>query len=208
MIGERTDGVHRTVEAVWRLESAKIIAVLARMVNDVGLAEELASDAVIAALEQWPAEGVPDRPAAWLMVTAKRRAVDRIRRDQNLKAKYEQVARRLEVSGRAEDPIAEAEAELDDDIGDELLRVVFCACHPILSPEARAALLLKVAAGLTTGEIARAYLTGEATVAQRIVRAKRKLAAAGVTFEAPAADEFDERLEAVLEVVYLIFNEG
>ncbi|HLU28991.1 MAG TPA: sigma-70 family RNA polymerase sigma factor [Glycomyces sp.] len=208
MIGERTDGVHRTVEAVWRLESAKIIAVLARMVNDVGLAEELASDAVIAALEQWPAEGVPDRPAAWLMVTAKRRAVDRIRRDQNLKAKYEQVARRLEVSGRAEDPIAEAEAELDDDIGDELLRVVFCACHPILSPEARAALTLKVAAGLTTGEIARAYLTGEATVAQRIVRAKRKLAAAGVTFEAPTAAEFDERLEAVLEVVYLIFNEG
>ncbi|HEU5127368.1 MAG TPA: sigma-70 family RNA polymerase sigma factor [Glycomyces sp.] len=208
MIGERTDGVHRTVEAVWRLESAKIIAVLARMVNDVGLAEELASDAVIAALEQWPGEGVPDRPAAWLMVAAKRRAVDRIRRDRNLRAKYEQVARRLEISGRARDPIAEADAELDDDIGDELLRVVFCACHPILSPEARAALTLKAAAGLTTGEIARAYLTGEATVAQRIVRAKRKLAAAGVTFAAPAAAEFGERLDAVLEVVYLIFNEG
>lgn len=208
MSGERTDGVHRTVEAVWRLESAKIIAVLARMVNDVGLAEELASDAVVAALEQWPAEGVPGRPAAWLMVTAKRRAVDRIRRDRNLQVKYEQVARRLETSGAAEDPIAEADAELDDDIGDELLRVVFCACHPILSLEARAALTLKVAAGLTTGEIARAYLTGEATVAQRIVRAKRKLAAAGVAFEAPAAAEFDERLEAVLEVVYLIFNEG
>ncbi|WP_026924515.1 RNA polymerase sigma factor [Glycomyces arizonensis] len=208
MIGERTDGVHRTVEAVWRLESAKIIAVLARTVNDVGLAEELASDAVVAALEQWPVEGVPERPAAWLMVTAKRRAVDRIRRDQNLKGKYEQVARRLEAAGEAEDPIAAAEAELDDDIGDELLRVVFCACHPVLSIEARAALTLKAAAGLTTGEIARAYLTGESTVAQRIVRAKRRLAEAGVTFEAPSADEFGERLDAVLEVVYLIFNEG
>ncbi|WP_026929295.1 RNA polymerase sigma factor [Glycomyces tenuis] len=208
MIGERTDGVHRTVEAVWRLESAKIIAVLARTVNDVGLAEELASDAVIAALEQWPAEGVPDKPGAWLMVTAKRRAVDRIRRDQNLKGKYEQVARQLEASGQSEDPIAEAESELDDDIGDELLRVVFCACHPVLSIEARAALTLKAAAGLTTGEIARAYLTSEPTVAQRIVRAKRKLEAAGVTFEAPSPAEFGERLEAVLEVVYLIFNEG
>ncbi|WP_156037612.1 RNA polymerase sigma factor, partial [Glycomyces tenuis] len=199
MIGERTDGVHRTVEAVWRLESAKIIAVLARTVNDVGLAEELASDAVIAALEQWPAEGVPDKPGAWLMVTAKRRAVDRIRRDQNLKGKYEQVARQLEASGQSEDPIAEAESELDDDIGDELLRVVFCACHPVLSIEARAALTLKAAAGLTTGEIARAYLTSEPTVAQRIVRAKRKLEAAGVTFEAPSPAEFGERLEAVLE---------
>ncbi|MCH7232408.1 RNA polymerase sigma factor [Glycomyces sp. L485] len=205
---ERVDGVHRTVEAVWRTESARIIAVLARTVNDVGLAEDLATDAVVAALEQWPAEGVPDRPAAWLMVTAKRRAVDRIRRDQNLKGKYERIARQLEASGEGEDPIAEADAQLDDDIGDELLRVVFCACHPVLSPEARATLTLKVAAGLTTGEIARAYLTGESTVAQRIVRAKRRLAAAGVTFEAPSAAEFGERLEAVLEVVYLVFNEG
>ncbi|GAB3223142.1 RNA polymerase sigma factor [Glycomyces halotolerans] len=208
MIGERTDGVHRTVEAVWRLESAKIIAVLARTVNDVGLAEELAADAVVAALEQWPTEGVPDRPAAWLMVTAKRRAVDRIRRDQNLKGKYELLARRFEAEGAAEDPIGAAERELDDDIGDELLRVVFCACHPVLSLEARSALTLKVAAGLTTGEIARAYLTAESTVAQRIVRAKRKLEKAGVTFEAPAPAEFVDRLEAVLEVVYLIFNEG
>ncbi|GAB3650428.1 RNA polymerase sigma factor [Glycomyces tarimensis] len=196
------------METVWRMESAKIIAVLARTVNDVGLAEDLATDAVVAALEQWPQEGVPDRPAAWLMVTAKRRAVDRIRRDQNLKGKYEHIARQLEVSGQSEDPIAEADAELDDDIGDELLRVVFCACHPVLSLEARAALTLKVAAGLTTGEIARAYLTTEPTVAQRIVRAKRKLEQAGVTFEAPSADEFGERLDAVLEVVYLIFNEG
>ncbi|WP_460497169.1 RNA polymerase sigma factor [Glycomyces tarimensis] len=204
----KADGVHEAVETVWRMESAKIIAVLARTVNDVGLAEDLATDAVVAALEQWPQEGVPDRPAAWLMVTAKRRAVDRIRRDQNLKGKYEHIARQLEVSGQSEDPIAEADAELDDDIGDELLRVVFCACHPVLSLEARAALTLKVAAGLTTGEIARAYLTTEPTVAQRIVRAKRKLEQAGVTFEAPSADEFGERLDAVLEVVYLIFNEG
>nr|WP_232805673.1 sigma-70 family RNA polymerase sigma factor [Glycomyces xiaoerkulensis] len=190
------------------MESAKIIAVLARTVNDVGLAEDLAADAVVAALEQWPDEGVPDRPAAWLMVTAKRRAVDRIRRDRNLKSKYERLARRLEAAGETEDPIGEAERELDDDIGDELLRVIFCACHPVLSVEARAALTLKAAAGLTTAEIARAYLTSESTVAQRIVRAKRKLAKAGVAFEAPGPDEFGERLDAVLEVVYLIFNEG
>ncbi|THV39473.1 RNA polymerase sigma factor [Glycomyces buryatensis] len=202
------DTVRRTVDTVWRMESAKIIAVLARTVNDVGLAEELASDAAVAALEQWPVDGVPDRPAAWLMVTGKRRAVDRIRRDQNLKTKYQHLAGRLEASGMAVDPIAEAEAELDDDIGDELLRVIFCACHPVLSPEARAALTLKAAAGLSTAEIARAYLTSESTVAQRIVRAKRKLESAGVTFEAPGQGEFAVRLDAVLEVVYLIFNEG
>ncbi|GAB4007064.1 RNA polymerase sigma factor [Glycomyces albus] len=204
----QVDVVAETVEAVWRMESAKIIAVLARTVNDVGLAEELASDAVVAAIEQWPEDGVPDRPAAWLMVTAKRRAVDRIRRDQNLKTKYARVATELEASGQTEDPIAHAESELDDDIGDELLRVIFCACHPVLTVEARTALTLKAAAGLTTAEIARAYLTAEPTVAQRIVRAKRKLQKAGVTFEAPTAAEFGERLEAVLEVVYLIFNEG
>ncbi len=200
--------VHATVEAIWRMESAKIIAVLARTVNDVGLAEELASDAAVSALEQWPESGVPDKPAAWLMVTAKRRAIDRIRREQNLREKYAQLAVELEPSLQGDGGIAEADAELDDDIGDELLRVVFTACHPVLSVEARTALTLKFAAGLTTAEIARAYLLRESTIAQRIVRAKRNLARANVTFDAPAAAEFGQRLADVLEVVYLMFNEG
>ena len=200
--------VHAEVEAIWRMESAKIIAVLARTVNDVGLAEELASDAVVSALEQWPESGVPDKPAAWLMVTAKRRAIDRIRRETNLKEKYAKLTIELEPSLQADGGIAEAEAELDDDIGDELLRVIFTACHPALSVEARTALTLKFAAGLSTPEIARAYLLRESTIGQRIVRAKRALARANVSFEAPAAAEFDERLADVLEVVYLMFNEG
>jgi RNA polymerase sigma-70 factor, ECF subfamily len=204
----RAGDVHDTVETIWRLESAKIIAVLARIVNDVGLAEELASDAALAALEQWPESGVPDRPAAWLMVTAKRRAIDRIRREQNLRSKYARLAVELESSLRGDGGIAEAEAELDDDIGDEQLRVIFTACHPLLSVEARTALTLKFAAGLTTPEIARAYLSSETTIAQRVVRAKKRLAKANVTFDAVAADDVRERLSDVLEVVYLLFNEG
>lgn len=200
--------VRARVEAIWRMESAKIIAVLARIVNDVGLAEELASDAVVSALEQWPESGVPDKPAAWLTVTAKRRAIDRIRREQNLREKYAQLAVEMEPTLHGDGGIAEADAELDDDIGDELLRVIFTACHPVLSVEARTALTLKFAAGLTTAEIARAYLLPEPTVAQRIVRAKRNLARANATFEAPTAAEFGERLADVLEVVYLMFNEG
>nr|WP_064438709.1 sigma-70 family RNA polymerase sigma factor [Hoyosella altamirensis] len=192
------------------MESPRIIAILARTVNDVGLAEDLAADAVIDALDQWPQTGIPASPAAWLTVTAKRRAVDRIRRDRNLRLKYKSIAAELATWAAAvsDGGFAEAEAELDDDIGDELLRVVFTACHPVLSVPARTALTLKVAAGLQTGEIARAYLVPEATIAQRIVRAKRKLQKEGVRFEPPRAADFAERLAAVLEVVYLVFNEG
>ncbi|MCW2506374.1 MAG: polymerase sigma-70 factor, subfamily [Actinomycetia bacterium] len=193
----------KVVEAVWRIESAKLIAALARMVRDVGFAEELAQDALLAALERWPAQGVPDNPGAWLMQTAKNRAIDIIRRNQNLARKQEELAHQIEV---ATEP--DWDAAFDDDIGDDLLRLIFTACHPVLSAEAKAALTLRLLGGLSTGEIARAYLTSEATIAQRIVRAKKTLASAQVPFELPPKEERAERLSSVLEVIYLIFNEG
>ncbi|MEV8096638.1 RNA polymerase sigma factor [Kitasatospora sp. NPDC085879] len=197
---------HRAIEAVWRIESARIIAGLARLVRDVGLAEELAQDALVAALEQWPATGVPDNPGAWLTVTARRRAVDRIRREAGLAAKLRLVAHELET-----DPPQGPQPEqvvLADEIEDDLLRLVFTACHPVLSTEARVALTLRLLGGLSTEEIARAFLTAEPTVAQRIVRAKRTLAGAEVPFEVPQGEELAPRLASVLEVVYLVFNEG
>jgi RNA polymerase sigma factor (sigma-70 family) len=195
---------HRAIDAVWRIESAKLIAGLARIVRDVGLAEDLAQDALVAALERWPESGVPDNPGAWLMATAKHRAVDRLRRARMMERKHEEVGRDLE---QAEEP--DLEAAIDDDIGDDLLRLVFTTCHPLLSTEARVALTLRLLGGLTTDEIARAFLVPEATVAQRIVRAKRTLKEARVPFEVPAAGaERDERLASVLGVIYLIFNEG
>ncbi|XVQ10279.1 RNA polymerase sigma factor [Spirillospora sp. CA-255316] len=196
--------IHRTVDAVWRLESARIIAGLARMVRDVGLAEELAQDALVAALEQWPGSGVPDNPGAWLMAIAKRRAVDRIRRDQTLTRKLEEIGHRLET----EDSGADLDAVLDDRIEDDILRLVFTACHPVLPTPSRVALTLRMLGGLATDEIARAFLVPEPTVAQRIVRAKRTLAEAGVPFEVPEGEERAGRLSSVLEVIYLIFNEG
>ena len=198
--------IHRTIEAVWRIESARLIAGLARMVRDVGLAEELAQDALVAALERWPESGVPDNPGAWLMATAKHRAIDRLRRSKLLQRKHEELARELEDE-RADEAEALFDA-LDDPIGDDLLRLVFTACHPVLSMEARVALTLRMLGGLTTGEIARAFLVPEATVAQRIVRAKRTLSEAQVPFEVPRGEELAARLSSVLGVIYLIFNEG
>lgn len=198
--------IHRTIEAVWRIESARLIAGLARMVRDVGLAEELAQDALVAALERWPESGVPDNPGAWLMATAKHRAIDRLRRSKLLQRKHEELARELEDE-RENETEALFDA-LDDPIGDDLLRLVFTACHPVLSMEARVALTLRMLGGLTTGEIARAFLVPEATVAQRIVRAKRTLSEAQVPFEVPRGDELAARLSSVLGVIYLIFNEG
>jgi RNA polymerase sigma-70 factor (ECF subfamily) len=197
---------HRAIEAVWRIESARIIAGLARMVRDVGLAEELAQEALVAALESWPASGVPDNPGAWLMAAAKNRALDHFRRNKLLERKHEELGRELEIE--QEMASAEFDAALDDDIGDDLLRLMFIACHPVLSTEARVALTLRLLGGLTTEEIARAFLVSEATVAQRIVRAKRALADARVPFEVPPADERAARLSSVLEVIYLVFNEG
>src|SRR5690348_4376912 len=198
--------IHREIDAVWRIESARLIAGLARMVRDVGVAEELAQDALVAALEQWPASGVPDNPAAWLMTTAKRRGIDRLRHGKLVDLKHEQIG--YEIESAQDDATAAFEAAIDDDIGDDLLRLVFTACHPILSTEARTALTLRLLGGLTTDEIARAFLVPEPTIAQRIVRAKRTLADAGVPFEVPRADERAERLSSVLEVIYLVFNEG
>src|SRR2546421_9665735 len=195
---------HRTIEAVWRIESARVIAGLARMGRDVGLAEELAQDALVAALEQWPESGVPDSPGAWLMAVAKRRAIDHFRRQETFERKFSQLGR----EARTETDFEAAIAEMDDDIGDDLLRLVFTACHPVLSAEARVALTLRVLGGLSTPEIARAFLISESAAAQRIVRAKRTLADAGIVFEAPDGAERRRRLESVLEVVYLIFNEG
>ncbi len=197
---------HRTIETVYRIEQARLIAGLARMVRDVGLAEELAQDALVAALSEWPRTGVPSNPGAWLMTAAKRRAIDGLRRTRMLARKHAELARDLEDE---RDASAEAvEAILDDDLGDELLGLIFTACHPVLSPEARVALTLRLIGGLTTDEIARAFLSNEATVAQRIVRAKKTLANAGLTFEVPRGPERKERLASVLEVIYLIFNEG
>ncbi len=197
---------HRAIDAVWRIESPRLIAGLARIVRDVGLAEELAQDALVAALEQWPGSGVPDKPGAWLMATAKHRAIDRLRRKRLLERKHEELGR--EIESEQEMAVADLDAAIDDHIGDDLLRLMFAACHPVLSTEARAALTLRLLGGLTTEEIARAFLVPEPTVAQRIVRAKQTLAEARVPFEVPRGTELAARLSSVLEVIYLVFNEG
>ena len=197
---------HRSIEAIWRIESARIIGGLARMLRDVGLAEELAQDALVTALEQWPQSGVPDNPGAWLMTTAKHRAIDRLRRHQLMERKHAEIARELEAEQA--DAMPHFDAKLDDDIGDDLLRLIFTACHPALPAESRVALTLRLLGGLGTAEIARAFLQPEPTIAQRIVRAKRTLAEKQVPFEVPHGDALAERLDAVLGVIYLIFNEG
>jgi RNA polymerase sigma factor (sigma-70 family) len=197
---------HRAIDAVWRIESARLIASLTRMVGDVGLAEDLAQDALVAALERWPASGVPDRPGAWLMATAKHRAIDLLRRRTLHERKQDQLGHELEARHTASVP--DLDASLDDHVGDDLLRLIFIACHPVLSTEARVALTLRLLGGLTTQEISRAFLVPEPTVAQRIVRAKRTLAEARVPFEVPRGEELAARLASVLEVVYLVFNEG
>ncbi|HZZ34859.1 MAG TPA: RNA polymerase sigma factor [Caulobacteraceae bacterium] len=196
---------HRAILAVWRIEQPRLITSLARMLRDVPLAEELTQEALLAALEKWPATGVPERPGAWLMATAKRRALDHLRRRRMLARKHEMVARDMEAEEQA---MPDLDAALDDDIGDELLRLIFTACHPRLSREARAALALRMICGLTTEEIARAFLLSPATIAQRIVRAKRTLSESGLAYETPRGAALSERLSSVLEVVYLIFNEG
>ncbi len=198
-------GAHRAIEAVWRIESARLIAGLARLVGDVGLAEDLAQDALVAALERWPESGVPDNPGGWLMATAKHRAIDLIRRDKMLERKHAQLGSELEARER---DVPDFAAAIDDDIGDDLLRLIFTACHPVLATEARVALTLRLLGGLTTEEIARAFLVPVATVQQRIVRAKRTLREARVPFEVPREAERAARLGSVLEVIYLIFNEG
>jgi RNA polymerase sigma factor (sigma-70 family) len=202
---KRREEAHRAIEAVWRIESARLIAGLARMVGDVGVAEDLAQDALLVALEKWPEAGVPDNPGAWLMATAKRRAIDRIRRDKMLERKHAELTVQLEEKQFAE---PDTDAALDDTIGDDLLRLIFTSCHPVLTTEARVALTLRLLGGLTTPEIARAFLVPEPTIAQRIVRAKRTLAAARVPFEVPRGADLAARLSSVLEVIYLVFNEG
>jgi len=197
---------HGAIDAVWRIESARLIAGLARMVGDVGLAEDLAQDALVAALERWPEAGVPDNPGAWLMATAKHRAIDLLRRKSLLERKHQELGYELEA--RQEGAAPDLDAAIDDRVGDDLLRLVFTACHPVLSTEARVALTLRLLGGLTTEEIARAFLVSVPTIAQRIVRAKRTLAEAGVPFEVPRGPELAARLSSVLEVVYLVFNEG
>jgi RNA polymerase sigma-70 factor, ECF subfamily len=197
---------HRAINAVFRIESARLIAGLARMVRDVGLAEELAQDALVVALERWPESGVPDNPGAWLMATAKHRAIDLLRRSKRLEQKHEELGHAIEAEQQMAAP--DLDAAIDDDVGDDLLRLVFTACHPVLSPEARVALTLRLLGGLTTEEIARAFLVPEPTVAQRIVRAKRALAEARVPFEVPRGAELVARLSSVLAVIYLVFNEG
>jgi RNA polymerase sigma factor (sigma-70 family) len=198
--------IHRTIDAVWRIESARLIAGLARIVRDVGLAEDLSQDALVVALERWPESGVPDNPGAWLMATAKHRAIDRLRRQKLLERKHEELARELEAQPETAPP--DLDVAIDDDVGDDLLRLMFTACHPVLSTEARVALTLRLLGGLTTEEIARAFLVPETTVAQRIVRAKRTLAEARVPFEVPRGAERAARLSSVLQVLYLVFNEG
>ncbi len=206
MTDDRQADIRRAIDAVWRIESARIIASVARLVHDVGIAEELAQDALIAALEQWPADGIPRNAGAWLTAAAKNRAIDYLRRGTLIDRKHEELAREME--GESTMPAPDDTAALEDDIGDDLLRLIFTACHPVLSPDARSALTLKLLGGLSTDEIARAYLTPEPTIAQRIVRAKRSLSDAKVPFEVPRASELPERLSSVLEVLYLIFNEG
>ncbi len=200
--------LQRTIDAVWRIESARIVAAVARIVRDVGLAEELAQDALVAALEHWPTEGLPRNPAAWLMATAKNKALDRIRQAALHRRKQEELGADVDARGEHVAPNPLDALEDEDDIGDDLLRLIFTACHPVLTREAQVALTLKLLAGLSTAEIARAFLQGEPTIAQRIVRAKRTLAEAQVPFEVPRGGELQERLSAVLEVIYLIFNEG
>ncbi len=201
-----TTDTHRTIDAVWRIESARLIAGIARIVRDVGVAEELAQDALVAALEQWPHSGIPDNPGAWLMTTAKHRAIDLVRRNKRFERNQEDIGRGFESRQKAAVP--DPDAALDDDFGDDLLRLVFTACHPVLSTEARVALTLRLVGGLTTDEIARAFLVPEPTIAQRIVRAKRTLAEKQVPFEVPRGAELADRLVSVLEVIYLVFNEG
>ncbi len=196
---------HRTIDAVWRMESPRLIAGLVRIVRDVGLAEDLAQDALVAALEQWPNSGVPDNPGAWLMAAAKHRAVDHFRRNSVRERKHEELGREL---NEKEMTVPDLASRLDDDVGDDLLRLIFIACHPVLSPEARAALTLRLLGGLATEEIARAFIVPEATVAQRIVRAKRAFADKRIPFEMPRGQELAVRVSSVLEVIYLIFNEG
>ncbi len=198
--------VHGAIDAVWRIESARVIATLTRLVGDVGLAEELAQDALVAALERWPEQGIPRNPGAWLTATAKHRAYDALRRDKVLARKHEELGRELEA--RQESAVPALDDALDDPVGDDLLRLVFIACHPVLSTEARVALTLRLVGGLTTDEIARAFLAPVPTIAQRIVRAKRTLSEARVPFEVPRGDELGARLSSVLEVIYLVFNEG
>jgi RNA polymerase sigma factor (sigma-70 family) len=197
---------HRAIDAVWRIESARLIAGLARIVRDIGVAEDLAQDALVAALQQWPESGVPDNPGAWLMAIAKRRGIDLLRRNTRLERKHEELGRELEAQEVTAAP--DLEAAIEDDVGDDLLRLMFTVCHPVLSTEARVALTLRLLGGLTTEEIARAFLVSEPTVAQRIVRGKRTLAEARVPFEVPRGDELAARLSSVLEVIYLVFNEG
>jgi len=197
---------HRTIDAVWRIESARLIAGITRIVRDVGVAEDLAQDALVAALEQWPNSGVPDNPGAWLMATAKHRAIDQLRRRTRIDRKHEQLGHELEA--QQEMAVPDIDAAIDDHVGDDLLRLVFISCHPVLTTEARVALTLKLLGGLATDEIARAFLVSEPTIAQRIVRAKRNLADAHVPFEVPRGAEFSARLSSVLQVIYLVFNEG
>lgn len=197
---------HRTIDAVWRIESARLIAGLTRIVGDVGAAEDLAQDALVAALERWPESGVPDNPGAWLMATAKHRALDALRRDKMIERKHGQLGH--EMNARQEAAVLDLDAAIDDHLGDDLLRLMFTACHSVLSTDARVALTLRLLGGLTTEEIARAFLVPESTIAQRIVRAKRTLADAHVPFEVPRGAELDGRLASVLEVIYLVFNEG
>jgi RNA polymerase sigma factor (sigma-70 family) len=197
--------INRTILAVWRIEQPRLITTLSRMLRDVSLAEELTQDALLAALESWPATGVPEKPGAWLIATAKRRALDQLRRNKMLARKHEMLVHELE---REQETMPDLDAALDDNFGDELLRLIFTACHPLLSRDARVALALRMLCGLTTDEIARAFLVPEPTVAQRIVRAKRTLSESGLTYETPRGEELSERLSSVLEVIYLIFNEG
>src|SRR5436309_2130864 len=197
---------HRAIDAVWRIESPRLIAGLTRIMRDVGLAEDLAQDALVAALEQWPESGVPDNPGAWLMATAKHRAIDRLRRNERLERKHEELGRELEL--QQELNVGNFETAAADDVGDDLLRLMFISCHPILAPEARVALTLRLLASLTTEEIAQAFLVPVSTIAQRIVRAKRTLTEARVPFEVPVGAELDARLASVLQVIYLVFNEG